>query len=72
VRLVGTVQEKIVNSTLELLENSKLYKNMSESVNPYGDGKAAPRIVAKIAEAPLSGRLLVKRFHDLAIGEELK
>ncbi|MEW6719253.1 MAG: UDP-N-acetylglucosamine 2-epimerase [Thermodesulfobacteriota bacterium] len=37
--------------------------------NPYGDGKAAPRIVAKLAETPLSDRLLVKRFHDPAAGD---
>jgi UDP-N-acetylglucosamine 2-epimerase (non-hydrolysing) len=44
VRLVGTVQEEIVKGVLELLENSQVYKSMSESVNPYGDGKAAERI----------------------------
>jgi UDP-N-acetylglucosamine 2-epimerase (non-hydrolysing) len=44
VRLVGTVQEKIVDSTLELLEDKELYRRMSESVNPYGDGKAAEKI----------------------------
>ena len=53
VRLVGTVQEKIVNSTLELLENDELYRRMSESVNPYGDGKAAERIT-EILSAILS------------------
>lgn len=46
-------------------------KSLQGMANPYGDGKAAPRIVAKLAEAPLSSRLLMKRFHDLAIDEEL-
>ena len=46
-------------------------KSLQGMANPYGDGKAAPRIVAKLAEAPLPSRLLVKRFHDLAIGGEL-
>jgi len=46
-------------------------KSLQGMANPYGDGKAAPRIVAKLAEAPLPGRLLVKRFHDLPIGKEL-
>jgi len=42
-------------------------KSLHGLVNPYGDGKASRRIVAKLAEVPLSGRLLKKRFHDLAI-----
>jgi UDP-N-acetylglucosamine 2-epimerase (non-hydrolysing) len=46
-------------------------KSLQGMENPYGDGRAAPRIVAKLAEAPLSNRLLMKRFHDLPIGEEL-
>jgi UDP-hydrolysing UDP-N-acetyl-D-glucosamine 2-epimerase len=33
--------------------------------NPYGDGRAAERIVARLAEVPLDRALLVKRFHDL-------
>lgn len=45
VKLVGTDKEKIVNNTLKLLDNKKLYKKMSKAINPYGDGKAAERIV---------------------------
>jgi UDP-hydrolysing UDP-N-acetyl-D-glucosamine 2-epimerase len=33
------------------------------SVNPYGDGRAAPRIADRLASEPLAG-LLAKRFHD--------
>jgi UDP-hydrolysing UDP-N-acetyl-D-glucosamine 2-epimerase len=33
--------------------------------NPYGDGRAAERIVERLATVPLDERLLVKRFHDL-------
>lgn len=33
--------------------------------NPYGDGRAAERIVARVTEVPLDRRLIVKRFHDL-------
>jgi UDP-N-acetylglucosamine 2-epimerase (non-hydrolysing)/GDP/UDP-N,N'-diacetylbacillosamine 2-epimerase (hydrolysing) len=42
-------------------------KSLQGLANPYGDGKAAPRIVEKLVEVPLSDRLLVKRFHDLPI-----
>jgi len=30
---------------MELLDNSPLYEKMSKVVNPYGDGRAAERIV---------------------------
>ena len=40
-------------------------KSLQGLANPYGDGKASRRIVAKLAEVPLSGRLLMKHFHDL-------
>lgn len=33
--------------------------------NPYGRGNAAETIAARLAEEPLTERLLVKRFHDL-------
>lgn len=44
VALVGTDKDKIVASTLELLENEYLYEKKSHLHNPYGDGNAAPRI----------------------------
>ncbi len=43
--LVGTDKERIVNKTLELLNDDIYYKKMSELHNPYGDGKASERIV---------------------------
>lgn len=33
--------------------------------NPYGDGHAAERIVARLCAVDLDSRLLLKRFHDL-------
>ncbi len=45
VKLVGTDAKLIVNEVQELLDNQKLYTAMSESHNPYGDGKASERIV---------------------------
>lgn len=43
--LVGTNQQKIVSETVNLLTNENHYKAMSQLHNPYGDGKAARRIV---------------------------
>lgn len=37
------------------------------AVNPYGDGHAAERIVARLKEAPLDARLLEKRFWSAAV-----
>jgi len=42
-------------------------KSLRRMVNPYGDGKASRRIVAKLAEVPLTDRILRKRFHDLVL-----
>jgi len=45
VRLVGTNHKKIVAESLELIGNADAYNVMSMAHNPYGDGKAAQRIV---------------------------
>jgi UDP-N-acetylglucosamine 2-epimerase (non-hydrolysing) len=42
--LVGTDTVKIVEKTLNLLNDSELYDRMSHLHNPYGDGRAAQRI----------------------------
>ncbi len=44
VKLVGTDYEKIVSVTEHLLHNENAYKAMSNTINPYGDGKACQRI----------------------------
>ncbi len=48
VQLVGPHREAIVTAAAELLENPKRYAAMATRVNPYGDGKAAGRIVTKV------------------------
>lgn len=45
VRLVGTDYNTIVNQVSSLIDDEQHYKEMSEAVNPYGDGKACDRIV---------------------------
>jgi len=44
-KLVGTDSEKIYSEAIKLLKNIRLYQKMSKAVNPYGDGKAAERII---------------------------
>lgn len=43
--LVGTNKDRIVNETLDLLDNKKRFQLMSELHNPYGDGHACERII---------------------------
>lgn len=50
VKLVGTNYEKIMKEVSTLLESELEYKKMSRAINPYGDGKACPRIVKAIKE----------------------
>jgi len=50
VRLIGTNEQRIVDSVTELLHNPDVYEEMANAVNPYGDGNAADRTVAAIAE----------------------
>ena len=48
VRLVGTEYDKIMAEVSALLDDRGHYEAMSHAVNPYGDGKACPRIVEKL------------------------
>lgn len=45
VRLVGTNEERIVAETTRLLDDPQAYAAMARAHNPYGDGKAAQRMV---------------------------
>lgn len=45
VKLVGTDYDKIVSEVSMLLDNKEYYTEMSQAVNPYGDGKACGRIL---------------------------
>lgn len=44
-KVIGLDKDKIVRETQELLNNGFEYHRMSKAINPYGDGKAARRIV---------------------------
>jgi UDP-N-acetylglucosamine 2-epimerase (non-hydrolysing) len=53
-RLVGTDPARIANEAARLLDDPVAYATMSRAENPYGDGRAAERIVALLAH--LHGR----------------
>ena len=45
VLLVGTNKEKIIKETIRLFNDKEHYSNMSQAINPYGDGHACERII---------------------------
>lgn len=47
-KLIGTNREDVYRETKLLLTNEKIYKKMSEAVNPYGDGTASKQILESI------------------------
>jgi UDP-N-acetylglucosamine 2-epimerase (non-hydrolysing) len=53
VRLVGTDADKIISETRRLLDNETAHQAMAQAINPYGDGKAAGRIVQAILKTSI-------------------
>lgn len=51
VRLIGTDDELMVKEVSQLLDDTVEYEKMSKAHNPYGDGKAAERIVKIVLES---------------------
>jgi UDP-N-acetylglucosamine 2-epimerase (non-hydrolysing) len=54
-RLVGTDPEVIFSEGSRLLRDPLAYAEMAEAQNPYGDGRAAERIVASLEHLLLGG-----------------
>ena len=50
VKLAGVKKEDIFNIADELINSEEAYNKMAHAVNPYGDGKACPRIAEHIVE----------------------
>lgn len=50
VKLVGTDRKKILIETSRLIDNKNIYNKMAKAHNPYGDGKACPRIVKHVCK----------------------
>ena len=47
-RLVGTATESLLESANELLDDAAAYRRMAQAKNPFGDGKASERIIARL------------------------
>jgi UDP-N-acetylglucosamine 2-epimerase (non-hydrolysing) len=52
-RLVGTDPEVIFNAARRLLDDRASYEKISAAANPYGDGRAAGRIVQALVKSTL-------------------
>ena len=48
VKLIGTDSDKVYNEAKLLLTDEQEYDRMAKSTNPYGDGKAAQRIISAL------------------------
>jgi UDP-N-acetylglucosamine 2-epimerase (non-hydrolysing) len=48
VKLIGLERENVVSETAHLLDDMDAYRSMASRGNPYGDGRAAKRIVQAI------------------------
>ncbi|MGF1502196.1 MAG: non-hydrolyzing UDP-N-acetylglucosamine 2-epimerase [Paracoccaceae bacterium] len=54
-RLVGTDARRIVGAVTALLDDPGEHARIARIANPYGDGRAADRIVAAIQGTPIAG-----------------
>lgn len=62
VRLVGTDKDAVYKAAHELLHDAAAYKTMSNSINPYGDGKASERILQALRHEFLGDANRPNRF----------
>jgi UDP-N-acetylglucosamine 2-epimerase len=51
-KLVGTDTEEIVREAAWLLDDPTAHASMARAVNPFGDGRAAERIIAALQAFP--------------------
>lgn len=51
--VVGTQADDIVKGAVQLLDDENAYEAMARAINPYGDGRAAPRIVDELIKRRL-------------------
>jgi UDP-N-acetylglucosamine 2-epimerase (non-hydrolysing) len=74
-RIVGTSRSAIVEEASELFSNRAAYRSMSEGGNPYGDGRAAERIVESLSRWFNGKKPLLehwRQFHGMARAEQVE
>ena len=63
---VGYEREEIVRA-IRTAVSKPFRESLSDLVNPFGDGRAAERIVEKLRTVPLDTKLIEKRFWDVGL-----
>jgi UDP-N-acetylglucosamine 2-epimerase (non-hydrolysing) len=58
VRVVGTSQDSVFRALTELHQDEIAYRRMARRIFPYGDGRAAERIVACLRDRVLGTRMI--------------
>jgi UDP-N-acetylglucosamine 2-epimerase len=66
---VGYAPTEIADGMKKAL-SAEFKASLSDLVNPYGDGRAAERIIHKLREIKLDKALLLKRFHQEVAWQE--
>jgi UDP-N-acetylglucosamine 2-epimerase (non-hydrolysing) len=70
-RIIGTDTETIVEETSRILDDLEHYRRMALVANPYGDGKAAERIVAALVDGA-SEQFSAEQASDVTAGHKLR
>lgn len=55
----------VILQAIRQATSREFHHSLKGMQNPYGDGQAAEKIIAKIKEVPLDQKLIVKKFSDL-------
>ena len=58
-------ERRAISDAIAVAVSPEFRRTLAGLANPYGDGRAGPRIAERLAEVELDERLLIKRFHDL-------
>ncbi|MCW2412176.1 MULTISPECIES: non-hydrolyzing UDP-N-acetylglucosamine 2-epimerase [unclassified Sphingobium] len=64
-RLIGTVPDRIVAEVARLLDDPQAYAAMAHAHSPFGDGQAAARIAAMLAEEAAARWVVVPSLGNL-------
>jgi len=68
-KIAGTDREKIIQESENLLNNAELYQGMTGNDNPYGDGKAADRIVHALMRWSKGEKQLISPVDEFGVRE---
>jgi UDP-N-acetylglucosamine 2-epimerase len=59
-----------IRAAIDRAASADFRREVRGMTNPYGDGRAGPRIAARLAEVPIDSALLAKRFIDRSVDDD--